>query len=293
MRVLITGASSGIGAAAARLLASRGADVALVARGARGLARTAGAVQAQGRRAVVVPADVADADAVQSAVDEAAEQLGGLDGVIVNAGVAAYGRFTDTPRENVDRTIDVTLNGAIHTIRAALPHLEKTAGTLVITGSVASKLPLPLMASYTAAKHGLRGFVDALRIELKAQGSSVRIAMVHPGPVDSPFWNNATPSGPAPPDFPRAYTPERVAEALADALVQPRAHRTVGPSMLAGQVLRAIARPVFDLGLVQAARWAFSHPADREPGTALWEPSGDARLDGGINDEERFVEAAK
>lgn len=275
MRVLITGASSGIGAEVARRLARRGDDVALVARGREGLEKTAGAIRDQGGFAIVEMADVTERDEIQRAIDSAAQQLGGLDAVVANAGAAAYGLFRDMDPEDVDRTFEVTLNGAVNTARAALPHLEESSGTLVVTGSVGGIHPLPLMTAYTAAKYGVRGFFHGLRLELRATGSKVRVALVHPGPVDTPFWVNVTPTDRMPPEIPPqiAQEPEQIAKAIERALEQPRPERVVGPLMKA---LDLVPRPLRDYVLTQAVRFSLDNPGDdeREPGRAIWEPSG-------------------
>jgi NAD(P)-dependent dehydrogenase (short-subunit alcohol dehydrogenase family) len=99
-----------------------------------------------------------------------------------------FGRFTEVSEADFDRTLAVTFMGAVDVIRAALPHLEASAGTIVVTGSIMAKVPLPTFCSYAAAKHALRGFVNALRIELLRTGSPVTISMLHPGAVDTPLW---------------------------------------------------------------------------------------------------------
>ncbi|MEA2287503.1 MAG: hypothetical protein QOJ21_3546 [Solirubrobacteraceae bacterium] len=283
MRVLVTGASSGIGAAVVRELAARGADVVLVARSRRGLARSADAVRGAGGRAVVAPADVTDLAAVQRAVDRAVEELDGLDAVIVNAAAAAYGEFRATPVDDVHRTIEVTLGGAVNVIAATLPQLERSGGTLVVTGSVAALQPAPLLAGYAAAKHGLRGLVHSIRLELQAAGAQVSVALVHPGPVDTPWWRNLTPAEAMPAEPLLAYDADDVAEALVDAVTAPRAERTLGLAMKASVLLRAVARPVHDLGLAAAARWALDHAADTPPGRALWEAAGEGDVHGAVN----------
>ena len=282
-RVLLTGASSGIGRAAAELFGREGANLALVARGRRGLDAAARAAQRHGVVACVVPADVADAEAIEAAIARAESELGGLDVVVANAGAGAYGRFTEMSREDFERTVAVTLFGAVNTIRAALPALERSAGTLVVTGSVASRVPLPLLSPYVAAKHGLRGFVNSLRGELRAQRSRVSIAVVDPGPVDTPFWDHvATIEGEAPPRIPGSYSAATVAEALVQAAARPRGDRTVGAAMLPLEPTFRLARPIVDLALGRVVRWALAN--GRRPGAsvAIWEPAGDGSEGAGM-----------
>lgn len=277
MRVLITGASSGIGAEVARRLARRGDDLVLVARGEEGLRKTLAAVRELGAYAAVVHADVTDRDQIQDAVDAGAAELGGLDAVIANAGAAAYGLFGEMDPDDFERTIAVTLIGAANTARAALPHLERTGGVLVATGSVGALHPLPMLGGYSAAKHGLRGLMNSLRLELRATGSRVRVALVHPGPVDTPFWVNVTPASRMPPEIPQqaAYDPAQVAKALVRAIDQPRPERVVG---LAMRALGLVPRPLRDAVLVQAARVALRNPGDDEPGRAVWQPAGEGEV---------------
>jgi len=275
VRVLLTGASSGIGAETARLLARRDHDVVLVARGREGLERAAEEVRAHGTRAVVAVADVTDREALAAALQRGKDELGGIDAVIANAGATAYGPVADMPVEDMERTLDVTLRGMINLVAVALPELERTAGHIVVTGSVAARQPLPLMAAYTAAKHGERGFVNALRLELQATGSPVQVAMVHPGPVDTPFWDHVVPTAKMPPLLPAAYRPQDVARAIVRQLESPRPEHVPGLAMRAMLLFRALARPVSDLALVAAANWALQNGSDRPPGRALHEASGD------------------
>jgi short-subunit dehydrogenase len=261
VRILLTGASSGIGAATARRLARRGDDLVLVARGREGLAKTARAVEELGGTAIVATADITDRDALEAAFAQGAGALGGLDAVIANAGAGSYGLFSEIPADDVDRTVAVTLLGAANTVRIALPHLERTSGRIVLTGSVAGIQPMPLAAAYSASKHGLRGLIESIR-------------MVHPGPVDTPFWVNVTPgAGYMPPKMPPAIAqdPDTIAKALVGALDHPRPEQIVGWTMRAANL---IPRPLRDLALTQIVRLAMRHAAHDEPGRALWEPAG-------------------
>jgi NAD(P)-dependent dehydrogenase (short-subunit alcohol dehydrogenase family) len=237
-RVLITGGSSGIGLACAHELAARGARVALLARGDEALQEAATSLGA----AHVVTADVSDPDAMQRALSDVVQALGAVDAVIANAAAAVYGPFADMSPDDYRRTIDITLLGMINTAHAALPHLEPTSGTLVVVGSISGRVPTPWLSVYTAAKHGVRGFVRTLQIELRALGSPVTVALVAPGPVDTPFWRRArTTDGRVMPRVLGAYRPEDVASEVARALDSPRTERTVGGMMASWALVDAIA----------------------------------------------------
>lgn len=275
-RVLITGASSGIGLLAARAFHARGAELLLVARGERGLAAAARAVG--GERVTLLAGDVTDRAWLEPALDGALAGVG-LDVLVVNAGAAAWGRFAEIPAEDFDRTVEVTLLGAVNVVRAALPALERQGGTIVATGSVAAHVPVGMLSPYVAAKHGLRGFLDTLRIELRASGSPVRVRLVHPGPVDTPFWRHVTPSGGRrPPMPPVAYRPETVADALVRAAVDGRRERIVGRLMRSTLALRSLAPGALDAveaaGVRALARRGV--PSDRRG--ALWEASGEGAV---------------
>src|SRR5215207_9291141 len=222
-RALVTGASSGIGAAAAELLAGEGADVALLARG-DGLSEVARRVEAAGGRAVELRADVGDREALERAIADGVSELGGLDVAIVAAAAGAFGRFDEMPAEDFDRCVEVTFGGAVDTIRAVLPPLERSGGTLVVIGSAVDTVALPLMAPYVAAKQALDGFLESLRAELRAQGSSVTLSVVRPGPVDSPFWRHlSNPRELTPPELPPlvSYTADTVARVVVRCAVEP------------------------------------------------------------------------
>jgi NAD(P)-dependent dehydrogenase (short-subunit alcohol dehydrogenase family)/uncharacterized protein YndB with AHSA1/START domain len=230
-RVLITGGSSGIGLAVAEALAQEGAEVALLARNELGLAAAKRKLAEYGADAVTVPADVTDREALGKAVDEAVAQLGGLDVLVTSAASLAFGRFTETEPEDFDATVATILGGTVDTIRAALPHLERTRGAILAVGSIAGRMPLPGMSAYTASKHGLAGFLDTIRIELEESGSSVTLSLVNPGAVDTPLWSNLESSTgllPPEPPFPSVYSPESVAEAVLAVIRHPRDELTAG-----------------------------------------------------------------
>jgi short-subunit dehydrogenase len=174
-RALVTGASRGIGRALAGALAARGAGLGLVARDAEALERLAGELDAQ-----ALPADVGDRAAIAAAVDAFAAR-GGLDLVVVNAGIAHYGGFGTTPIERAEAMTRVNWLGTLYTVHAALPHMH--AGHIVVVSSGAGLRAFPEAAVYGATKAAQRAFAEALRHELA--GTGVSVTTVFPGEIDT------------------------------------------------------------------------------------------------------------
>jgi short-subunit dehydrogenase len=282
-RVLITGASSGIGLATAEAFGRRKARVALLARRREGLTLAAKAVSDAGGQPLTAAVDVADREQTVRGVTAAVEQMGGLDVAVVGAGAASYGLFTETSEEDFDETLAVTLAGAIDTIRICLPALEDSGGTLVVIGSVASKVPLPLLAGYSAAKSGLEGFVAALRVELRSAGSAVSLSVVRPGPVDTPFWENvAAQEGRLPPDIPLVYEAGDVAAAIVGCVGREGKIVTVGGAMVLIEGVHALARSLSEAALSLIARTARSSGSPGPGKRAIAEPSGAGRTSAGL-----------
>jgi 3-oxoacyl-[acyl-carrier protein] reductase len=211
---LVTGASRGIGAAVARSLAEEGARLGLASRSADTLGI---------ENAVARPADVRDAQAMERIVAETVDAFGGLDIVVANAGVGAYGPFLELPLEQVDEMIDVNVRGTINTVRAALPHLLRSeAADLVTLASEAGRRGLPFEAVYCASKFAQVGFTRALDHELRPVG--VRCTNVCPGGVATDFamGRGRTPEMP---ELQGMMSGEDVAEAVLFVLTRPRNHR--------------------------------------------------------------------
>lgn len=229
-RVLVTGASSGIGRATAHLLASGRARLVLVSRAEEVLQEVARECTARGATDVlVVPTDVGDDAAVVEAFAAAVTAYGGLDGVVHSAGVAAYGRFQDVPPEVFEGVLRTNLLGTVNVSRAAIRLFEeRRGGSLVLLGSVLGKMSTPWMTPYATSKWAVTGLARALQIEARRL-PGVEVSLVSPGGVDTPIYDLAATSightgNPPPP----VTTPEKVAEACVAALDRPQRDVDVG-----------------------------------------------------------------
>ena len=222
--VLITGASSGIGRATARLFAQRGAELVLLARGREALEETAAEARAQGAADVVVcPADVLDEDALRTAVDGAVTRYGSLDVVVHSAQVIAYGKIEEVPKEVYERVVDTALHGTANLARVVLPVFRRQgAGHLVVVSSLLASVATPLMGSYIAAKWGQLGLIRVLQQETR-DAPGVHVSAVAPGGVNTPIYAQAGSyiGQKGRPPIP-IYSPERVARSVVARLDRPR-----------------------------------------------------------------------
>jgi len=188
-RVLITGASSGIGQALALELASEGADLVAVARRKDRLERVAEIVRRRGRKIECVVGDITDAGIRQAALDRAREALGGLDLLINNAGVSAHGRFADADPDRLARIMDVNFFSAVELIRSAIPLLQEGSTPMIVNiGSILGHRGIPHQAEYCASKFALRGFSESIRPEMAKLG--IDVLMVSPGSTDTDMFDH-------------------------------------------------------------------------------------------------------
>ena len=228
--VVVTGASAGVGRAVARAFGRRGDRVALLARGVDGLEAAAEEIRESGGTALVIPADIADAGQVEAAAEETERCLGPIDVWVNNAMVTVLAPVADMTPEEYERVTAVTYLGAVYGTMAALRRMRpRDTGSIVQVGSVLAYRGIPLQSAYCGAKHALQGFCDSLWSELRHDGSSIRMSMVHLPGLNTPQFQWARsklPNEPQP--VPPIYQPEVAADAIVWASEHGRREITVG-----------------------------------------------------------------
>lgn len=213
--IVITGATSGIGLTTARMAAEKGAKLVLVARNEDALRRLADEINRSGGEAIYSVADVADENALRQAASEAVEKFGGIDTWVNNAGGSVYGRIMDVPTDDLRRIFETNVWGVVNGSKIAVEHLREKGGALINVGSEVSDSPIPLQGMYSSSKHAVKGFTDALRMELEADEFPISVTLIKPTAIHTPFPENAKNYLPYEPQLPQPlYAPELVAEAI-------------------------------------------------------------------------------
>ncbi len=246
--VVVVGASSGIGRETALRFAKHGANVVVAARSEPGLASLVDEIRRAGGEATAITADVAEFAQVQAVADRAVQEYGRIDTWVQLASVAVWGTFEQTTPAEFKRIIDVNLTGQAYGAMAALPHLRREGrGALIHISSVEAKLPLPLQSAYSASKHGMVGFLDALRLELQHEGIPISVTNVMPSSINTPFFNKAgTKLGVLPRPLPPMYQPQLVADAILYAAEHPARDLIVGGAGKAGIMTRHLSPRLMD-----------------------------------------------
>lgn len=246
--IVITGASSGIGLTTAEMAAERGARVVLSSRNGPALKDAVARICARGGHASYIVADVANAAAVERIAEHAMQEFGGFDTWVNNAGTGTYGRLIDTPLSEKRRVFDVNFWGIVHGCRAAVPYLRKRGGAIINIGSGASDVALPLLGIYSASKQAVRGYTDALRLELEKENAPISVTLIKPSSIDTPFIEHArTHMGVEPAYSPPVYSPEEVARAILHAAEKATREITVGGSGKLLSVMSTVAPRLTDL----------------------------------------------
>ncbi|WP_311925027.1 SDR family oxidoreductase [Microvirga sp. 3-52] len=296
LSVVITGASSGIGRAAALAFAKRGAHVALAARRTELIEEVARECRNLGTQAIAVPTDVTDAGAVEHLAQAARRTFGAIDVWINNAGTGVFGPYPDADIALHRRTIEVNLLGSMHGAYAVLPvFLDQGRGILINNISLGGWAPSPFAAAYTASKFALRGFSASLRQEL-GDHPDIHVCGVFPAIIDTPgFEHGANVSGRKINLGPLIYAPEDVAETFVSLVHRPRDEVAVGWPARAAQIAYALAPRRTERLMGAAMRRALERasPAPRTQG-ALLQPVPTGRgVSGGWRDRKGLPFSAR
>ena len=227
--VVVVGANSGIGRATALRFAERGAKVVVSGRSLAALTELVHEIQSKGGEAAAEIADVTQFEQMQALAERAVERYGRIDTWVHSAAVSVYAPFQETKPEEFRRVVEVNMIGQAFGAMAALPHLKRTGGALIPIGSVESKCSFPLHSVYSASKHGMLGFIDALRVELMHDRTPISVTTILPAGINTPFFDKSlTRLGVKPrPAWP-FYEPVLVAEAVLYAAEHPTREIYVG-----------------------------------------------------------------
>lgn len=282
--VVITGASSGIGRAAAHAFARQGARLVLASRDAEALDQVVDECKSLGSHAIAVPTDVTQSAEVENLASSAAVfGEGRIDVWINNAGVGAVGGFDDTPLAAHEQVVQTDLLGYLRGAYVALPYFKKqNAGILINTLSVGSWVAQPYAAAYSASKYGLRGLTEALRGEL-TQWANIHVCDVYPAVMDTPGFRdggNYTGSALKPP--PPLYDPRLVADAMVELALNPKASKTVGATATALRLGHFLIPGFAQLaGLVTSYAFKHANRSAQSSGNLFHIPGGARGIDGG------------
>ena len=221
--VVITGASSGIGRETALEMAHRGARITALARGSRALETLAAEVSRIGGQIHTIAGDVADWPTVERTAAEAVERFGRIDTWVNNAAVSVYATIDQLTVDEIRRITEVNYLGQVHGVKAALPHLRAAGGgTIINVGSALSERAVPMQAAYSAAKHAIKGFTEALRVEMEREGGAIQVVLVEPSSMNTPLFDHArSKMGVRPVPIPPIYEPRVTARAIVHAAENP------------------------------------------------------------------------
>jgi short-subunit dehydrogenase len=280
--IVITGASSGIGLATVEAAVRRGARIVMASRSQETLSALARDIVSQGGQAVAVVADVSDRKQVQSIAETAISRFGRIDTWINNAGLSVYGRLDEVSDDDSRRLFDINFWGVVYGSLVALPYLRLQGGALINVGSEVSEAVIPLQGMYSASKHAVKGFTDALRVEIQEiDQAPVSITLIQPTAVDTPFPEHARNYMPLEPKLPTPQIdPEDVAEAILKAAEDPTRDAKVGGMATLNTAAAKLFPSLGDkMSAKQANRQQYDE-APRDPEGTLYKPGETGRKRG-------------
>ena len=263
--VALMGASSGIGRETALRFAKRGAKVVVSARGEEGLDSLVEEIRREGGEATAVVADTSDFGQVKAVADRTVEEYGRLDTWVHLAAVGLFATFEQTTPEEFARVIDVNLMGQVYGAMAALPHLKREGrGALIHISSLEAKRSFPFHSAYAASKHGIDGFLESLRVELKHEGWPISVTQVMPGTINTPFFDKGRSKlGVKAVGIPPIYEPGTVADLILYAAENPARDLVSGGAAQALIVNQRLSPRLLDA--VLATRAGFDPQKTDEP----------------------------
>jgi short-subunit dehydrogenase len=281
--IVITGASSGIGLATALMAAKRGAKVVLAARSDETLADIVKKIQDDGGIAFAVCADVTVRADLEQIASQAISTFGRIDTWVNNAGVAIYGKLEDVPEADSRKLFDINFWGVVNGSLIALPYVKQSKGALINLGSEVSEAVVPLQGMYSASKHAVKGFTDALRVEVvDVDKQDVSITLIQPTAVDTPYPQHARNYMEHEPKLPGpTIEADKVAEAILEAAQKPRRDVKVGARAVVDTFMGKFGGRLSDK---LAAKFADKQQYDekpRDPEGTLEKPGQSGQVKGG------------
>ena len=281
--IVITGASSGIGLTTARMAAAAAARLVLAARNHDALGRLEREINASGGESCHIDADVGSEADVRRVAEQAVTRFGGFDTWVNNAGVTVYGRLEEVDHEDHLRLFETNFWGVVHGSLAAVRHLKSRpgGGALINVGSTLSDRAIPLQGMYCASKHAVKGFTDALRMEVEEAGYPIAVTLIKPAAIDTPYTEHAKNYMPVEPQNPApVYAPETVARAILHAATHAERDIFVGAAGKVFSVMEKFAPRLTDLYMEKAMfkQQQTDRPTHRNGGGGGLHTAGSAAL---------------
>ncbi len=277
--IVITGASSGIGLATAKMAAERGAKVVLSARSRDALAQAVDETKQPGGEAAFVVADVTKREDLERIAATAVERFGGFDTWVNNAGVGIWGLIDEVSEEDMRQLFETNFWGVVHGSRIAVQHLRQKGGALINVGSLTSDRAVPLQGIYSASKHAMKGFTDALRTELEFEDAPISVTLIKPVSIGTPMPQHVKTYGDKEAKFPPpVYRPEDVAATIVRAAEHPVREAFVGSSAMMLSMLSTLAPRLLDWVSAKFLVPGQVGPKEATPADNLYEGKAEAQV---------------